>query len=137
MMTFSQLERYCQLLQIIDQHQRLLAQRDAGLKAVSIDGMPKSSSCPIDRVGDLLIKRERDLEKLQHLQSLAAAKRPEVLTTISAAIAGSGKNKIRMELIFRMRYIDGHTWVEISDMLGSPAHHMADIVRSRLNKIGE
>ena len=136
-MTFKQMEQHYQLLQVIEQYESLLAQYDTGLKAVSMDGMPKSSNCPIDRVGNLLIKRELAIEKLQHLQSLAAAKRPEVLATISVATAGSGKKKIRMELIFRMRYIDGHTWVEISDTLGSPAHRLEDMIRNGLSKIGE
>ena len=135
-MTFKQMEQHYQLLQVIEQYESLLAQYDTGLKAVSMDGMPKSSNCPVDRVGDLLIKRERAIEKLQHLQSLAAAKRPEVEQTISMAIAGSGKNRIRMELIFRMRYIDGRTWEDIADLLGLPASCLADMVRSRLNKLG-
>lgn len=119
MMNFSQLERYYQLLQIIDQYQRLLVQYDTGLSASRFDGTRHNRSYHTDRASEMLIKKENAMKKLQKLQALAAAEAPQVEETIKAA-AGRGRDAIKAELILRARYVNGRDWAEIGDLIHEP-----------------
>lgn len=137
MLNFSQLERHYQLLQIIDQYQRLLIQYDTGLSASRLDGMPHNRNCHIDRTGEMLIKKENAEKKLQKLQALATAEAPQVEETIKAA-AGRGKNAIKAELIFRARYQHGRDWPEIVDLFqGTSVKLIKALVTQRLEKMEE
>ena len=58
------------------------------------------------------------MNKLPGLRAFAASQRPDIERTIREAVSGSGKNRIRDELILRMRYLSGHSWKEISEIIG-------------------
>ena len=135
MMNFLQLEKHYQLLQIIDKYQRLLSQYDAGIGAAKLDGMPYSRAQQIDRLGDMLVKKELAEKKLQKLQALAEIEAPQVEKTITAA-AGRGRNAIKTELILRARYQNGRDWPEICDLFHeSCTKQIKTLIMQRLEKL--
>lgn len=119
MLSFAQMEKYYELLAVIDQYKRLLEQYDTSLKAARIDSVPRGSACQMDRLGELLIQRERAMENLPKLQALADTKASLVEDTIKA-VAGKGKNAVKAELIFRARYQNGRDWAEIGELIRQP-----------------
>lgn len=119
MMTFQQLERYCEILQQTEKYRQFLLRYDNYLKSVKIDGMPHTTDYRPDSIGELVVKAEEVREKLTMLTVLAESMRPEVEQTITAACR-SGKSRIKAELIFRARYIHGKDWVEISEQIHEP-----------------
>ncbi len=119
MLSFYGMEKYYQLLQVIQGYTRLISQYDNTLKAQSFDAIPRSGNVHTDHIGDLLVKKEAAMEKLPRLKALAAAQWPEVSKTMQAAVATVKKNRIQTALIFKMRYSSGHSWQEIAGIIGS------------------
>lgn len=119
MLSFSQMEKHYSLLATIDQYKRLLSQYDTSLRAVQFDGMPRAGTSQVDKLDEIVIRKERALEKLPRLQALADAEAPQVEATIKAA-ASRGRDAIKAELILRARYVNGRDWPEISDLIHEP-----------------
>lgn len=135
MLNYSQLERHYQLLRIIDQYQRLLAQYDTGLSSSRLGGMPHNRNCQTDRIGEMLIKKENAEIKLKKLIALAEKEEAQVEETITAA--SRGRNAIKTEMIFRARYQHGRDWSEIADLYnGSCGKAIKAMVTQRLEKLG-
>lgn len=121
MLSFVQMEKHYRLLEVIDQYKRLLSQYDTSLRAVQLDGMPYTGTYQTDKIGEIMIRKERALEKLPRLQALADAASPQVEATICEAVrAGRGRDAIKAELILRARYVNGRDWTEIGDMIHEP-----------------
>ena len=137
MMNFIQLERHYQLLLIIDQYQRLLTRFETGLNSSRLDGLPHSNGYHIDKIGDIVIRREKIMQKLPLLLALAEKEAPQVEETIKAA-AGQGKGAIRVELIMRSRYLNGRDWPEIVTLFsGTDTKHVISLVRKKLEQLEE
>ena len=119
MLSFAQMEKHYRLLEIIDQYKRLLSQYDISLKAVRFDGMPRAGTYRTDKLGEIMISKERAFEKLPRLEALADAEAPQVEETIKVA-AGRGRDAIKVELILRARYVNGRDWAEIGDLIHEP-----------------
>lgn len=135
MMNYLQLERHFQLLQIIDQYQRLLVQYNTGLTAARLDGMPHNGNYQTDRISEMVIKKDNAARKLKKLQALADAEAPQVEETIKAATS-RGKNAIKAELIFRARYQNGRDWSEICDLFHCTCVKLIKaLVTQRLEKL--
>lgn len=138
MMDFVQLERHCRLLDVIDQYRRLLSQYDNNLKAVQFDGMPHAGTYQADKLGEIVIRKERAFDKLQRLQVLAAAEAPQVQETIAAACSSRGRAAVKVELAMRMRYEQGESWELICDTLHEPnPKQIKHLIIARLKKAGE
>lgn len=135
MLSFAQMEKHYRLLEIIDQYKRLLSQYDTSLRAVQLDGMPHTGTYQADKLGEILIRKERALEKLPQLEALAAAEAPQIEETIKTA-AGRGRDAIKAELILRARYQSGRDWPEIADMLCEPyAQRVKEFALRRLERV--
>lgn len=135
MLSFAQMEKHYRLLEIIDQYKRLLSQYDTSLRAVQLDGMPHTGTYQADKLGEILIRKERALEKLPQLEALAAAEAPQVEETIKTA-AGHGRDSIKTELILRARYQSGRDWTEIADMIREPyAQRVKELALRRLERV--
>ena len=119
MLSFYGMEKYYQLLQVIQGYTQMIERYDNSLKAHSFDSVPRNGSIKTDRIDELLIRKENALKKLPQLKTLAASQWPEVSETIKAAVATVKKNRIQAALIFNMRYSSGHTWQEISSIVGN------------------
>lgn len=137
MLSFAQMERHYKLLEIIEQYRQLLSRYDADLKAARLDGLPRSGNDHIDRMGELLIRKEKVAAKLPCLLALADAEEPEVEATIKAA-AGRGRRAIKTELILRARYQSGRDWPEIAALLGeTKTNRLQEAVIRRLEQCEE
>lgn len=137
MMNFIQLERHYQLLLIIDQYQRLLTRYETGLNSSRLDGLPHSNGYHIDKIGDIVIRREKIMQKLPLLLALAEKEAPQVEETIKAA-AGQGKGAIRVELIMRSRYLNGRDWPELCDLFHEEStKRIKNLIMKRLEKLEE
>lgn len=135
-MDFVQLERHCRLLDVIDQYRRLLSQYDNNLKAVQFDGMPHAGTYQADKLGEIVIRKEQALDKLQRLQVLAAAEAPQVQETIAAACSSRGRAAVKVELAMTMRYQRGESWDMICDVLHEPnPRQIRNLVISRLKQL--
>ncbi|MGN0983063.1 MAG: hypothetical protein ACI4O0_09255 [Candidatus Limivicinus sp.] len=135
MLSFADMEKHYKLLEIIDQYKRLLSQYDASLRAVQLDGMPHEGTYQADKIGEIMIRKERALEKLPRLQALVDAEAPQVEETITAA-AGRGRDAIKAELILRARYQSGRDWPEIADMICEPyAQRVKEFALRRLERV--
>ena len=135
MLSFAQMEKHYKLLEIIYQYKRLLSQYDASLRAVQLDGMPHAGTYQMDTIGEIMIRRERALEKLPRLQALVDAEAPQVEETIKAA-SGRGRDAIKAELILRARYQSGIDWPEIADMICEPyAQRVKEFALRRLERV--
>ena len=135
MLSFVQMEKHYRLLEIIDQYKRLLSQYDTSLRAVQLDGMPHAGTYQADKLGEILIRKERALEKLPRLEALADAENPQVEETIKAAV-GRGRDAIKAELILRARYQSGRDWTEIADMIREPyAQRVKEFALRRLERV--
>ena len=112
MLSFAQMEKHYRLLEIIEQYKRLLSQYDISLKAVRFDGMPRAGTYQADKLGEIMIRKERAIEKLPRLEALADAEGPQVEETIKAA-AGRGRDAIKIELILRVKHIESYLIIKI------------------------
>lgn len=119
MLSFAQMEKHYRLLEIIDQYKRLLSQYDTSLRAVQFDGMPLAGTYQVDKLDEIVMRKERALEKLLRMQALADAEAPQVEATIKAA-ADRGRDAIKAELIMQSRYVNGRDWSEIGELIHEP-----------------
>ena len=118
MMNYRQMERHFQLLQMIDKFRQYIRdERSGGLRAAQYDGMSRANYYKTDRIGETVASLEKMQKKLKLLEERENLERPDVKATIEALTAGSGKNRIRTELIFTMHYLNGRTLEEIADIL--------------------
>ena len=135
MLSFAQMEKHYRLLEIIEQYKRLLSQYDISLKAVRFDGMPRAGTYQADKLGEIMIRKERAIEKLPLLEALADAEAPQVEETIKAA-AGRGRDAIKIELILRARYQSGRDWQEIAEMIREPyAQRVKELALRQLERV--
>lgn len=135
MLSFAQMEKHYRLLEIIEQYKRLLSQYDISLKAVRFDGMPRAGTYQADKLGEIMIRKERAIEKLPRLEALADAEAPQVEETIKAA-AGRGRDAIKIELILRARYQSGRDWQEIAEMIREPyAQRVKELALRQLERV--
>ena len=89
----------------------------------------------MDTIGEIMIRKERALEKLPRLQALVDAEAPQVEETIKAA-SGRGRDAIKAELILRARYQSGIDWPEIADMICEPyAQRVKEFALRRLERV--
>ncbi|MBR2653326.1 MAG: hypothetical protein IKD59_02115 [Lachnospiraceae bacterium] len=135
MLSFAQMEKHYRLLEIIEQYKRLLSQYDISLKAVRFDGMPRAGTYQADKLGEIMIRKERAIEKLPRLEALADAEAPQVEEAIKAA-AGRGRDAIKIELILRARYQSGRDWQEIAEMIREPyAQRVKELALRQLERV--
>lgn len=127
MLSYPQMEKYYQLLQIIDQFKARIMQQRTGLRAARYDEIPGAGYHERDKIGSALAEVEIMRGKLRQLEERRDLMRPEVADTIAALTAGTSKDRIRTELIFTMHYLNGRTLEEIADIL-----HMKSIQISRI-----
>ena len=132
MLSYRKMERHFQLLQLVDKYkQQITSLRSGGLKAASFGGTPKAQgSITTDRIGETVISIDRLQSKLLQLEALANSERPEVEETIKLLTAGSGKYRIRTELILTMHYLNGRSLEEIAEIL----HIKSDSVKQAIQK---
>lgn len=130
MLSFREMEKYCQLLQVIQGHQQQIAQYDDTLRAYDYRSGPRSSNIHADLIGEILAKKEIFLDKLPKLEALAASRRSDVERSINTAVAAAArKDQLRTALIFKMRYNSAHSWEEIANILGKES---AKAIRDRV-----
>ena len=132
MMSFRHLEQYVQLLQVIQNYETLIRSYDSTLKAYCPDGFPRTHSRRNDQMDEILIKKDRALERLPRLRILLEEQKQEVEMTISLAVKNAGRNRIKAELIFHMRYCNGSTWEEIGALLGETPSKLKAIINQTL-----
>ena len=117
-MNFRQLEQYYTLVDLIQRYEIMLHQIDNGLSAIRYDetrGKTNGGSRITERQA---LNKEAEMKKLIRLKTLADQRRPEVENTIRDLMKKAGKNKIKIGLILKMRYISAHSWSEISEVTG-------------------
>ena len=120
MLSFREMEKYCQLLQVIQGYHQLIVQYDDTLRAYDYRSGPRSSNVHADLIGEILAKKESALDKLPKLEAIAAGLRPDVECTIKSSVAAvARKDQIRTALIFKMRYYSAHSWEEIANIIGA------------------
>lgn len=137
-MNLAQLEKHYRLLEIIDLYKQLLTRYDTSLRAVQLDSIPPTGTCQADRLGEIMIRKEQALEKLQRLQALADANAPEIEATIRSACSCRGRAALKVELAMVMRYQRGESWAVICDMLHEPdPRRIKTLIITRLKKAEE
>lgn len=136
MISLQQMERYVQLMDVIDLYRQKLAQN--GLHAAAWDGSAGNHSPTPDKTGEIVAQRERARRKLSELEALAAQMRPEVEKMIKAAATLQTRGAVKIELALRARYLSGRSWPEIADLLHvqNPAQIAAAALR-RLEEVEE
>lgn len=137
MLGYPQMEKYYQLLQVIEQYKARINQQHTGLHVQIYDGMPRSGYYEVDRAGSLLVDVEKMIGKLKLLEEKRDQLRPDVEATITILASGSGKNRIRTELIFTMHYLNGRELSEIAEILHMSERAVETAIMSRFDKFTE
>lgn len=131
-MTFSQMEKVADIIDLIQQHEALIDQVDSGIKTSKIDAIPGGSNPDPHRIEQLLIRKENALAKLPQLRRVRDGYMPHVRKTIEEATARISKPsvRIRMQLIMKMRYEQGRSWTEIEHLMkvNNPRSKVLDVI---------
>lgn len=136
MLTLQQMEEYYRLLQTVETYQAQISSRTS-ISAVAYDGVPGGHSYTPDRIGKLVASAENAREVLHRLREEAAARKPEVERTITAAMKGmSGRSAVRIETALMLHYISGYNWYNIGTMLHTGAAQIRDKALQRLKRVG-
>lgn len=116
-MTFYQLERFRELTEAVEVYKQRL-EHIGSLQATRYDSI-RGGNNSVDKIGDAVVKREKMREKLSQLEQLKEKKQPDVEKTIAAATAAApSKSRVTVAVAFRMRYLSGRDWDDISKIAG-------------------
>lgn len=112
-MTLTELNQHLELREKLAKAQELLASlRDAATPgAAKLTGMPHAPGVN-DKVGDLAVEIADMDARIEYLQAEIQASESGILTFIS------GVNDDQARMAFRLRFIRGLSWKEVSAILG-------------------
>lgn len=112
-MTLQQLNEHYELVERYINAENLLQRLcdSAGLKAQAITGMPHGTGVS-DKVGDTVVEIVRTQERLDVMRKQIREREKPILLWID------GIPDLCTQSIFRLRFIHGKTWKEVSGMVG-------------------
>lgn len=129
-----QMERYARILILVGEYKARINQlRSGGLKARAYDGAPARTYAEGDRIGASLAAVEKLETMLHQLEARRDLLRPEVEETIRILAAGSGKFRIRAELILTMYFLNGRDLTDIASIL----HTKPESIRTTIDTLFE
>lgn len=118
-MTFLQLEKAYSIVERIHQYEALIDHVDNGIHASRPDSSPSGGQSDPHRIELVLIQREKAFAMLPRLRLVRDDYLPRIRQTVEAATAGCKPTaRLRLQLIFRLRYEQGLSWSEIQDIAG-------------------